>query len=74
MFEDKQDILNRSMPAAFKVQLGSTLDEVITAYNDLATKHNTLLAKLDADAGVTGTDYVATQSATSTALKTLNDR
>jgi hypothetical protein len=74
MAENKQDILNRSMPAAFKVKLGSTLDEVIAAYNNLATKHNTLLAKLDADTGVADTNYSATQSATSTALKALNDR
>lgn len=35
MAENKQDILNRSMPAAYKVKLGSTLDEIIAAYNDL---------------------------------------
>ncbi len=34
-------------------KLGDILEEQIT-------KHNALLTKLDADAGVTGTDYVAT--------------
>lgn len=62
---DAKDALNRSMPAAARVQLGDVLDELIT-------KHNDLLAKLDA-AGVTvtglGTDYVATL-----AVKTLDER
>lgn len=48
-----EDHLNRSMPAAHEAQLGTTLKDLITA-------HNALLAKLDADVGVTGTDYEAT--------------
>jgi hypothetical protein len=36
------------------------LRQLVGAYNDLATKHAALLAKLDADAGVTDTNYVAT--------------
>jgi hypothetical protein len=47
------DELNRSMPAAKKVSLGTML-------KDLAEKHNALLAKLDADTGVASTDYAAT--------------
>lgn len=47
------DELNRSSPIAHDVKLGSKLDELIT-------KHNLLLAKLDADAGVTDTNYAAT--------------
>jgi hypothetical protein len=74
MSENKQDILNRSMPAAYKVKLGSTLDEIIAAYNDLATKYNATLAKLDLDTGVAGTDYAALGAVTSTALKDLNSR
>ena len=35
----------------------SALYQVIAQYNDLAGKFETLLAKLDADAGVTDTDY-----------------
>ena len=59
---DPKDALNRAMPANARVQLGDVIDELIT-------KHNALLAKLDADAGVTGTDYVATLS-----VKTLAER
>jgi len=47
-----QEELNRCMPAAAHAQLGDVL-------NDLITTHNELLAKLDADAGVTDTDYAA---------------
>lgn len=50
---DLQKALNNSMPIADKVKLGDLL-------NDLVTNHNALLAKLDADTGVTGTDYAAT--------------
>lgn len=59
---DPKDVLNRAMPANARVQLGDVIDELIT-------KHNALLAKLDADAGVTGTDYVATLK-----VKTLAER
>ena len=57
-----KDALNRAMPANARVQLGDVVE-------DLITKHNALLAKLDADVGVTGTDYVATLS-----VKTLAER
>lgn len=59
---DPKDALNRAMPANARVQLGDVVD-------DLITKHNALLAKLDADVGVTGTDYVATLN-----VKTLAER
>lgn len=38
----------------------SPLAEVIAQYNDLAAKFETLLEKLDADAGVTDADYEST--------------
>lgn len=47
-----KDELNRMAPAAAHAKLGDVLD-------DLITKHNALCAKLDADAGVTDTDYAA---------------
>lgn len=59
---DPKDALNRAMPANARVQLGDVVD-------DLITKHNALLAKLDADVGVTGTDYIATLK-----VKTLAER
>lgn len=45
--------LNRSMPAAADAKLGTVL-------KDLITNLNALLVKLDADAGVTDTNYSAT--------------
>ncbi len=59
---DPKDVLNRAMPANARVQLGDVIDELIT-------KHNALLAKLDLDAGVTDTNYTATLS-----VKTLAER
>ena len=47
---DPKDVLNRDMPANARVQLGDVIDELIT-------KHNAAMAKLDADAGVTDTNY-----------------
>ena len=47
------DMLNRMTPAAAYVKLGEILDELVT-------KHNALCAKLDADAGVTDTNFAAT--------------
>lgn len=48
-----EDMLNRMAPAAAYAKLG-------TAFNELIKSHNAMLAKLDADAGVTDTNYVAT--------------
>jgi hypothetical protein len=50
---DLKDELNRCMPAAAHAKLGDLLDEMII-------KHNALAAKLDADAGVTDTNYAGT--------------
>jgi hypothetical protein len=47
------DQLNRSSPIADDVKLGDLL-------NTMITNHNALCAKLDADAGVTDTNYAAT--------------
>lgn len=49
--------LNKSNPTNKVVKLGDVLD-------DLITKHNALLAKLDADAGVTDTNYTALHAVT----------
>ncbi|TXH57665.1 MAG: hypothetical protein E6Q97_04120 [Desulfurellales bacterium] len=48
-----EDNLNRISPATRDVGLGTLLQELID-------QHNALLAKLDADTGVTGTDYAST--------------
>ncbi len=47
-----QSQLNRMNPAAADAKLGDVL-------NDLITKFNAALAKLDADTGVTDTNYAA---------------
>lgn len=47
-------------------------DEVVAAYNDLATKFNALLAKLDSDV-VGGADYVAVIGAASAEVKDASD-
>lgn len=47
------EMLNKLSPTTDYVKLGNIMDEMIT-------KHNALCAKLDADAGVTDTNYAAT--------------
>ncbi len=65
-------LLNRATPGLNRVKLGDVMSDMIAEHNALVTKYNALLAKLDADAGITDTDYVATVAATSVTL--LNDR
>ncbi|HET7675843.1 MAG TPA: hypothetical protein VFL54_10005 [Gammaproteobacteria bacterium] len=48
-----EDKLNRMTPGASEAELGSRLAALIES-------HNALLAKLDADATVTDTDFAAT--------------
>lgn len=54
---DKVEDLNKMNPASANAQVGTHLDELTAAYNDLAAKYDALLAKLDADSGVGDTDY-----------------
>lgn len=42
-----------------ETDLAAVLRDVIDDLNDLRSKHNALLAKLDADGGVTDTNYAA---------------
>lgn len=69
-----QDQLNRASPAMADGKVGDVLAELITAVNALQTKYNALLAKLDADAGVTDANYAATQAVSTTSLKDLENR
>ena len=39
-------------------------NQLVTLVNQLKTKHNALLAKLDADEGVTDVNYASTQNVT----------
>jgi hypothetical protein len=52
-----QDNLNRLTPGTAHVKLGDLLADIIA-------KHNALAAKLDADAGVTDTNYSALHAIT----------
>ena len=58
---DRQKALNGAMPANNQAALGDVIADLIAANNALATKFNAVLAKLDADAGVTDTNYAALQ-------------
>ncbi len=42
--------------------LATFLTNVVTLVNELKTDYNLVLAKLDADAGVTDTNYAATRA------------
>lgn len=81
--KNPQDLLNRSMPIADDIKLGDMLQEMITAYNDLSTKYDALLAKLDVDnaaqnavvlASQLDIDYASSLAVTNADLKDINQR
>lgn len=49
----------------------AVLNQITTLVNELKTDYNAVLAKLDADAGVTDTNYVSTRNITSASPDTL---
>lgn len=51
--------LDKMNPASRDAKLGTKLDQLITAHNSLQASYNILVAKLNADAGVTDTNYAA---------------
>lgn len=59
----KQEKVNKSSPAANKAKLGDAVAELIAQVNILTAAHNTMVAKMNADAGITDTNY-ATVAAT----------
>lgn len=69
-----QDELNRCMPAADHAKLGNLLNDLITAVNANTTAIKAVAAKLDADAGVTDTNYASTITASLAAISTLAAR
>lgn len=76
-----QDQLNRCMPIAAAVQLGTLLTDLIAQHNaavaDLATVRtalNTAMTKLNADGGVTDTNYAAAAALTATAVTDIDAR
>lgn len=48
--------------------LKAAVEDLATLANELRTDHNALLAKLDADAGVTDTNYAATNGVSAPAV------
>ena len=52
-------LLDHMAPPARKTQLGITIADTINGVNAFITAHNALCVKLDADAGVTDTNYTA---------------
>lgn len=65
--------LNRLTPGAAEVLLGNIVNELITAVNQLIADKAVLEAKLNADAGVTDTNYGAADTVTA-ALTVLDAR
>lgn len=53
----KQEKVNRSSPALSRAKLGDMVAELVTQVNVLTAAYNVLVAKLNADAGVTDTNY-----------------
>lgn len=70
---DHEDALNRCLPVAHRLGLGTLLKELIAQNNALRASLAAVTAKLDADAGVTDTNYTAT-AAIPAAMKTLTQR
>lgn len=67
----KQEKVNKMAPAASKAKLGDTVAELVDQVNALTAAYNTLVAKLNLDAGVTDTNYAAVAATT---IKTLEQR
>jgi hypothetical protein len=73
--------LDNATPGTKDVGLGQIIDDLITAHNLLVTAlnavradHNTLIAKLNADAGVTDTNYAVSTASAQTAVTVLSAR
>lgn len=76
----KEDQLNRMAPAARDAALGDVIvdlmaqvNALVTDVNNLRTRHNAAMVKLDADAGVTDTNYNALQAAPAITAQPVGD-
>lgn len=69
-----QDRLNRSSPSDAKAKTGDVLADLVAQVNALTTAHNALTAKLDADAGVTDTNYTSLTGVTAKTIVDLENR
>jgi hypothetical protein len=70
----RQEKVNKSSPALSKAKLGDVVAELVAQVNALTTAHNAMAAKLDADAGVTDTNYTALTGVSATAIKDMESR
>lgn len=70
----RQDAVNRSAPAMSRAKVGDVIEDLRNQVNTLTAKHNALLAKLDADAGVTDTNYASTLAAPSADVESMETR
>ena len=66
--------LNRMTPAARQAKIGDILSDLIVAHNALIVKHNALLTKMDADAGITDTNYTSTLTVASLVVTDVGSR
>lgn len=71
---NNQAKLNRSTPAAARAKLGDVVADLIGQVNAITTKYNALAAKLDLDAGVTDTNYVALTGVPAVVIADLESR
>lgn len=69
-----QDELNRLAPAAAHSGLGDIIYDLITAVNANITALKAIAAKLDADAGVTDTNYASLNTNSLATINTLATR
>lgn len=69
-----QEKLNKASPVNAKAKLGDVVAELVTQLNAVTTSYNALLVKLDADVGVTDTNYSSTRAVSATAIKGLETR
>lgn len=70
----KQEKVNKSSPALSKAKLGDVVAELVAQVNALTVASNARGTKLDADAGVTDTNYAALTSVPATPIKSLEAR
>ncbi len=67
----RQTVNSLGLSASDKHQLLLEFDKLRAELTDMRTKFGTLLAKLDADAGVTDTNYASTQALTAAQFNAL---
>jgi hypothetical protein len=70
----RQKQLNKLNPAAAHAKLGDVLNDLIVQVNALWVAVNAICVKLDADAGVTDTNYTSTIAPSAVTVKDLESR